>query len=167
MNKLLKISWALILLFCGVSVFSADSIPTPDTAAVATSSAVGLWKTIDDKSSEARSIVEIFEKDEKLFGKIVKIYPHQGNQDTCTQCKDEFKDKLILGLQFMWDLKKISEKSQAYDGGKILDPENGTVYRAKIKLISNGTKLEVRGYMGISLFGRSQEWLKATPEDLK
>ncbi len=149
MNKLI-----VLLMFFGLNShgFSANNVPS-------VASPVGFWKTIDDKDQSTRSIVEIFEKDEKLFGKIVKIFPHEGNKPNCDQCKDEFKDQPILGMQFMWDLKKNT--SLKYDGGKILDPQNGSVYKSKIELTEDGKKLSVRGYIGISLFGRSQEWLRS------
>jgi len=124
----------------------------------AENSVVGFWKTIDDKTQKPRSIVEIFEKDSRFFGKIVKVFPHEGNKDLCEKCPDDFENKPILGLQFMWDLKSEDQKSIKYDGGKILDPANGSIYRSKIELIDEGKKLEVRGYIGISLFGRSQTW---------
>ncbi len=169
MNNLLKISLTVSALFLGMIAFSAEEGQLTAAAInpMASNTVLGLWKTIDDKSNEPRSIVEIFEKDEKIFGKIVKVYPRSGNQDNCTKCKDEFKDQPILGMQFMWDLKKISNTSTSFDDGKILDPENGTIYRAKLKLLNDGKKLEVRGYIGISLFGRSQEWIRSSAEDLK
>ena len=126
---------------------------------------LGYWKTIDDETHKPRSVVEIFEKDAKIFGKIVKIFPHEGNKDLCEKCPDDFKNQPILGLQFMWDLKSANQDSTKYDGGKILDPANGSIYRSKLELIEKGQKLEVRGYIGISLFGRSQTWLKVKSID--
>lgn len=145
MYKLLRI------LFLG-SVFIA--LP----AFSATHGVVGFWKTIDDHTHKPRSIVEIYEKDSKIFGKIVKVFPHEGNKDLCEVCPDDFKNKPILGLQFMWDLKPAGQNLNKYEGGKILDPSNGSIYRSKIALAKDGKTLEVRGYIGISLFGRSQTW---------
>jgi uncharacterized protein (DUF2147 family) len=125
---------------------------------------LGFWKTIDDKSLKPRSIVEVFETDAKIFGKIVKIYPHEGNKPNCDQCPDQFKGQPILGLQFMWDLKKTSSATK-FEGGQILDPESGSVYKSKVELIDGGKKLDVRGYVGISLFGRSQQWIKVDQVD--
>jgi uncharacterized protein (DUF2147 family) len=147
MNKLLSIS-VLLSIFTYLPIFAADNRVS------------GYWKTIDDETKKPRSIVEIFEKDAKIFGKIVKIFPHEGNKDLCEKCPDEFKNQPILGLKFMWDLKSTNQDSTKYDGGKILDPANGSIYRSKLELIENGQKLEVRGYIGISLFGRSQTWLR-------
>ncbi len=147
MNKLLSIS-ILFSIFTYMPIFAAE-LPVQ-----------GYWKTIDDETHKPRSIVEIFEKDGKIFGKIIKIFPHEGNKDLCEKCPDEFKNLPILGLQFMWDLKSTNQNSTKYDGGKILDPASGSIYRSKLELTDNGQKLEVRGYIGISLFGRSQTWLR-------
>ncbi len=142
-----------MLVFTNMPIFAAEP------------SVQGYWKTIDDKTDKPRSIVEISEKDGKVFGKIVKIFPHEGNKDLCEKCPDDFKNQPILGLQFMWDLKSANQDSTKYDGGKILDPANGSIYRSKLELIEKGQKLEVRGYIGISLFGRSQTWLKVKSID--
>jgi uncharacterized protein (DUF2147 family) len=146
MNKNIYKALYLLIFVITIDVFASDN------------SVIGFWKTIDDKDQSIRSVVEIFEKDAKIYGKIVKIFPHEGNKPNCDQCKDEFKDQPILGMEFMWDLKKNT--STKYDGGKILDPQNGSIYKSKIELIDDGKKLNVRGYIGISLFGRSQEWLR-------
>lgn len=147
MNKLLSIS-VVVSFFTYLPIFAADS------------KVLGFWKTIDDESKKPRSIVEIFEKDAKIYGKIVKIFPHEGNKDLCEKCPDEFKNQPILGLQFMWDLKSANPALTKYENGKILDPQSGSIYKSKLELTENGEKLEVRGYVGISLFGRSQTWLR-------
>jgi uncharacterized protein (DUF2147 family) len=151
MNKV-KFLFVLLFTFGFKSLcFSADEVAQ-------IRSPIGYWKTIDDTDHSVRSIVEIFEKDQMLFGKIVQIFPHEGNKPNCDKCSGEFKDKPILGLQFMWELKKNAPMK--YEGGKILDPQNGSIYKSKIELIDDGKKLNVRGYIGISLLGRSQEWLR-------
>jgi uncharacterized protein (DUF2147 family) len=121
----------------------------------AQNSILGKWKSIDDKSGEIRSIVEIFEKNSKLYGKIIKIFPRP-NEDpdpVCEECPpddDRYKKK-ILGMEVIREMKK---DEQEYVGGYILDPEAGKVYRCKLWL-ENGN-LKVRGYLGP--FFRTQTW---------
>ncbi len=160
MNKIKSIGAIIITFVLTPYAYAADADKFKTE-----NSAIGLWKTMDDKTQQPRSIVEIFEKDEKFYGKIVKIFPQPGNKSQCEKCPDEFKNQPILGLQLMWDLKKNSEKSLKYENGHILDPENGSIYKLKIELIEAGQKLDVRGYIGISLFGRSQQWNRVNQVD--
>lgn len=127
--------------------------------AAETGSPVGFWKTIDDSTNEPRAIVEIKEVDGKLFGNIVKTFPKEGDKTECTECSGDKKDKPIVGLEIIWDLKKDGDE---YTGGYILDPKNGKTYKAKITLIENSEKLKVRGFIGFSLLGRTQTWLKSS-----
>lgn len=122
-------------------------------------SPVGVWKTIDDKTGQERSLVRIVENNGILEGKVEKIFELPGDDPThlCKKCDGERKDKPIVGMTFLWGLKKDGDQ---YSGGEILDPKNGKIYRAKMQLIEGGRKLEVRGYVGLSLFGRSQTWLR-------
>lgn len=136
-------------LFVCFSAFSAETAGTP----------VGFWKTIDDSTNEPRAIVEIKEVDGKLFGNIIKTFPKEGDKTECTECSGDKKDKPIVGLEIIWDLKKDGDE---YTGGHILDPKNGKTYKAKITLIENGEKLKVRGFIGFSLLGRTQTWLKTS-----
>lgn len=124
-------------------------------------SPVGMWKTIDDKTKEPKSYLEVWEKDGKMFGKISKLIlkPGEDPNPKCDKCKGAFKDKPVIGMTIMWGLKKDGDW---YSGGYIMDPDNGETYNCKIKVLDGGKRLEVRGYMfGISLVGRSQYWLKA------
>lgn len=120
-------------------------------------SIVGKWKTIDDESGEAKSVVEIYKGgDGKYYGKIVKLFlkPGEDQNPKCTECDDHRKNKPIIGLIIITDLEKDGDE---YEDGEILDPNNGTVYDCKME-IENG-KLHVRGYVGWSLIGRTQVWL--------
>ncbi|MFM7485428.1 MAG: DUF2147 domain-containing protein [Cytophagales bacterium] len=121
----------------------------------AQSSVVGKWKSIDDKSGEVRSIVEIFEKNSKLYGKIIKVFlrPNEDPDPVCEECapEDDRYKKKILGMEIIREMKK---DDQEYVGGYILDPEVGKVYRCKLWL-ENGS-LKVRGYLGP--FFRTQTW---------
>jgi uncharacterized protein (DUF2147 family) len=76
----------------------------------------------------------------------------------CQGCSGEFKDKDVVGLRFIWKMKKMAENE--YKGGEILDPNDGSTYSCKMKLAQDGKNLDVRGFLGISLFGRSQVWTR-------
>jgi len=119
---------------------------------------LGKWKTIDDSTGEPRSIVEIVETNNKIFGKVVKIFPRP-NLDpdpVCKKCSpdDPRFNKKIIGMEIIRNLKKRGEE---YSDGDILDPENGKVYRSKIW--TEGKVLKVRGYWGP--FYRTQTWHRA------
>lgn len=122
-------------------------------------SPVGLWKNIDDESGKARSLIRITEVNGELSGKIEKLFLEAGEapDPKCDKCTDSRKDQPILGMVFMSGLKKNGNE---YSGGEILDPHNGKVYKSKMEMIDGGKKLKVRGFVGISLFGRSQTWLR-------
>jgi uncharacterized protein (DUF2147 family) len=119
-------------------------------------SIVGNWKTIDDETGKAKSIVEIYEKSGLYFGRVIDIFDKARLKENCVNCSGSDKDKPILGLTIIKGLKK---DGQEYNSGKILDPKNGTLYKCKITL--NGSdKLNVRGYLGISILGRTQTWIR-------
>ncbi len=119
----------------------------------------GLWKTIDDKTGKERSLVRILDNNGVFEGRVEQIFEQPGDdlKHLCRKCEGERKDKPIIGMTFLWGLKKDGDR---YSGGQILDPNNGKIYRAKMKLTEGGRKLEVRGYIGLSLFGRSQTWTR-------
>ncbi|HLS31549.1 MAG TPA: DUF2147 domain-containing protein [Flavobacteriaceae bacterium] len=119
---------------------------------------LGVWKTIDDETKEEKSYVKIYEtEDETLEGQIVKILTPGREDAKCTKCSGDKKDKPIDGMIILWGLEKSD--SDTWKGGTILDPNNGKEYKAKITLKDENT-LEVRGYIGISLFGRTQTWYR-------
>ncbi len=121
---------------------------------VSAQSVTGKWKTIDDETGEAKSIVEIYENNGKMYGKVVEILNPAKKDAKCNNCKGADKDKPIKGLVILKGLKKDGNE---YSGGDILDPNKGKLYSCTIKLDGND-KLNVRGYMGISLLGRTQVW---------
>ena len=125
----------------------------------AAGSPVGVWRSIDDKTKQERSIIRITEENGELKGVVEKIFDQPGDDPAhlCKDCKDERKDKPIIGMAILWGLKKDGD---AWAGGEILDPKNGKIYRCKITLSDNGKSLNVRGFIGISLIGRSQTWLR-------
>ena len=120
------------------------------------STVIGKWKTIDDETGKAISVVEIFERSGKIYGKVIEILDAEHRKKVCSNCSDDDKNKPILGLVVIKGLKKDKDE---YGGGKILDPKNGKLYKCYITLESKD-KLKVRGYIGISLFGRTQYWFR-------
>ena len=133
----------LTVLFVAISgMFSASAQVT------------GKWKTIDDETGEEKSIVEIYEKDGKVYGKVVEILNPAKKDAKCTKCKGSDKDKPILGLVIIKGLEKDGDE---YTDGDILDPNKGKTYSCTIKL-DGKDKLDVRGYLGFSFIGRSQTW---------
>jgi uncharacterized protein (DUF2147 family) len=117
-------------------------------------SVVGKWKTIDDETGKAISVVEIYEKGGKIYGKVHDIIDPKDRNKICSNCTGEDKDKPIMGLTV---IKGLVKDGAEYNSGKILDPKYGRLYKCFITLESKD-KLKVRGYIGISLFGRTQYW---------
>lgn len=115
---------------------------------------IGKWKTIDDQSGEAKSIIEIYEKSGKIYGKVIEIFDAKHRKDRCNGCAGEDANKPILGLTV---IKGLSKDGDEYNSGKILDPKNGKVYKCMITLESKD-KLKVRGYIGFAVLGRTQYW---------
>ena len=122
-------------------------------------SPVGKWKTIDDETGEEKSIVRIWIDEDILFGKIDSLFlePDEDPNPVCDKCKGENKDKPILGMTIMENLK---QKGSEWSGGTILDPDNGKTYKCKIEVIEDGEILKLRGFIGISLLGRTQYWIR-------
>jgi uncharacterized protein (DUF2147 family) len=115
----------------------------------------GKWQTIDDTTGETKSIVEIFERNGLLYGKILRIFPKPGNEDdpVCDKCApdDSRYNKKIIGMEILKDMRRNGKE---FSQGNILDPEVGKVYKCKIWL--EGEDLKVRGYWGP--FWRTQTW---------
>jgi uncharacterized protein (DUF2147 family) len=122
----------------------------------------GVWKTIDDATKKDKSLVRIVETNGVYSGKVEKIVDPDAPKDAvCKDCSDERKDKPILGMTIIRNMKQSADDKVVFEGGDILDPNNGKVYQSKMKLVDNGSKLEVRGFVGISLLGRTQTWVRA------
>jgi len=122
-------------------------------------SPVGKWKTIDDETKKEKSIIEIYEQGGKYFGKILTLLqePNGGAGKLCTKCTGADLNKPIVGMVNLKDMKQDGEE---YSGGTIMDPASGKTYKCKMKVIEDGKKLQVRGFIGISLLGKTQEWVK-------
>jgi uncharacterized protein (DUF2147 family) len=149
MNKMIRASLPVIALAMSGAVWAGS-----------TNSPVGTWTTIDDETGKPASLVQITEDNGVLQGKVEKILREGADpNELCTKCQGALKDQPVVGMTI---LKGFSRKGSGdeYDGGTVLDPHNGKTYSGTITMIDNGQKLSLRGYIGISLFGRSQTWIR-------
>jgi uncharacterized protein (DUF2147 family) len=146
------------LIRAGVLAVIAASFALP-CAWADDASPVGLWKNIDDVSGKPKALIRIGDNKGELEGRIEKLFrpADQDQNPKCVKCEGVNKDQPILGMVFMSGLRKAGDE---YAGGQILDPDNGKLYRARMTLVEGGKKLDVRGYIGVPLFGRSQVWLR-------
>ncbi|WP_426194379.1 DUF2147 domain-containing protein [Massilia sp. DWR3-1-1] len=138
-----------------LSVLAGAAVPT----LAADGSPVGLWKNIDDASGKPTALIRISDHNGVLQGKIERLFlpVEQDQNPLCVKCEGALKDQPIVGMVILAGLKK---SGAAYSGGHILDPGNGTSYKSKLTLIDGGNKLDVRGYLGVPMLGRSQIWLR-------
>ena len=121
---------------------------------------VGLWQTISDKDGKATSEVRILESGGVVSGKIERVLDPKAKPDEkCDRCEDDRKNQPIVGLELLRGLKKVDGKD-VWEGGTVVDPNNGTIYKARVTTIDGGKKLEMRGYVGAPLFGRTQTWIR-------
>jgi len=149
MRKL--ISYIIIACMASLLLVSSSANAQPQRL-----SPVGTWVSIDDKTNKARSIIRVTQRGGVLYGRILRVFKQPGDTGFCRKCSGRFKDKPVKGLQIMWGVRKTG--ANTWSGGRILDPKNGKIYRVKLSLTNNGKTLKVRGYIGISLFGRTQNW---------
>jgi uncharacterized protein (DUF2147 family) len=138
----------------------AIAILPPLAGAADLSSPVGQWRTIDDKTGRENGLVEIWRVGDELQGRVVKVIPKPGDNPNpvCDKCDGPEKGQPVVGMTI---LKGFKHDGDAWDGGTILDPKSGNVYSSELRLDDGGQKLLVRGYLGISLLGRTQTWLRA------
>ena len=134
-------------------VFSALAFPV-----FAQMTPAGVWHTIDDKTGEVSSEVRITDNAGVLSGRIEKLLRKNAKQDdVCDKCSDDRKDKPVLGMEIIRGARK-TEGRDVWEGGKILDPDNGKEYTLRLTPIDRGKRLEVRGY--IAFFFRTQTWIR-------
>jgi uncharacterized protein (DUF2147 family) len=125
------------------------------TAVHAQTTPVGLWKTIDDHTGQDKSLVRISDAGGVVTGRIEKLLHPTKPNPLCDKCRDARHGKPITGLSIIDGLRQDGE---VWDGGKILDPENGRIYTVRLKPVADGKQLEVRGYIGP--FFRTQTWFR-------
>ena len=126
-------------------------------AACAQATPVGLWKTIDDETKQEKSLVRISESGGALSGKVDKVMDATKQDAVCDLCTDARKGKLVLGMTIIDGVKKHATEPY-WDGGSILDPNNGKVYKVRMTPKDGGKLLEVRGFIGP--FYRNQQWIR-------
>lgn len=122
----------------------------------------GTWQQIDDKTGSPKALIEIRQDSNGTYaGKIVKVTPRPGYtpQKTCNKCPAPYTNQPILGMDVLTGLKQVGD-SVNYEKGRVIDPLAGKIYDAKVRLSSNGKRLTLRGYVGISALGRSQTWIR-------
>lgn len=149
--KKIKMISTIVILMSGLVMSHAYSAATQSTP-------VGYWKTIDDISGKPRSIIKIWEtQDHLLMGQVTKIFPAPGRtqEPICLACNGDKHNQPIVGMVILSGLKAAEHQ---WGHGKILDPQNGKTYSCSAKLADQGKKLDVRGYIGLPLLGRSQTW---------
>lgn len=148
-----------------ISIFLLFFLAFSVRAFAATSSPIGKWVTVDDKTQTPRSIVRIWEDTTgHLAGSIIKVNyrKDEGPNDVCDKCTDpEHQNKRILGMVILWNMTENASDPLEWTDGSVLDPHNGKIYRCKMTLSPDGNTLMVRGYIGISLLGRNQTWTRA------
>jgi uncharacterized protein (DUF2147 family) len=136
------------LLLCSVSGALANDV-----------SPVGRWKTINDKTGAQDGLIEITQSGDELSGRIIKIIPQPGDDadGLCHKCDGAEKNQPIVGMTILRGFKRDGDE---WNGGTILDPRSGDVYSSEMHLDESGKKLFVRGYIGISLLGRTTTWIR-------
>jgi uncharacterized protein (DUF2147 family) len=149
MKKIITLVLACLSIFIFPSVFAADL-----------SSPLGYWRTIDDVTGKPKSILHIFQSGNTIDGRIVKIFPRPGydQNEVCAECTGSLHNKRIVGLVIMQGLSQDSSNPNEWNGGTILDPVSGKTYKCMLTVIDGGRRLNARGYLGISMFGRTQTW---------
>lgn len=143
------------------STLIALALAAASCGALAQATPAGLWKTIDDDGKTEKSLVRISEAGGVFSAKVEKVFDPARQDAKCDKCSDERKDQPVLGMTIIRNVKASADDKTLWDGGEILDPNNGKTYKVRIKPVDGGKKLEVRGYVGAPLLGRTQTWLKA------
>ena len=141
-------TWIALALVAAVGSVSAQGTP------------VGVWKTIDDKTKTEKAQIRITEAGGVYSAKIEKLLAADAKPDgVCDKCSDDRKDKPIVGMEIMRGVKR-SDSDNTWDGGTILDAAEGKVFKVRLQTADGGKKLEVRGYVGMPMMGRTQTWIR-------
>ncbi|ABM93380.1 MULTISPECIES: DUF2147 domain-containing protein [Methylibium] len=141
-------------------VITACLLSLAALAVQAQATPAGLWKTVDDDTGKEKSLVRISEAGGVYTGKVEKLLDPARQDARCDKCSDERKDQPVLGMTILRNIKQNAGDAALWDGGEILDPNNGKTYKLRVKPVDGGQKLEVRGYIGAPLLGRTQTWTR-------
>jgi uncharacterized protein (DUF2147 family) len=146
MKKMVLAAFASAALTC-FSAFAQDASP------------VGLWKNIDDETGKPKALIRISENNGEFSGKIEKLFraPEEEQNPKCDKCEGSRKDQPIVGMTILWGMRA---EGTEFNGGQILDPANGKVYKSKMSFADTSKKLNVRGYIGMPMLGRTQTWMR-------
>jgi uncharacterized protein (DUF2147 family) len=152
----------LVSLFLSIGLFAIVAVVRGEVGNAQRSDSatpLGRWRTVDDLTGKINSVVTIWEEDGKLYGRIERlINPDPNDPDPrCLRCSGDLKGQRLFGLRILWGLSKDGDQ---WTGGEILDPDNGKTYRCSLTVKDGGKKLRVRGFIGFSLLGRTQYWLR-------
>jgi uncharacterized protein (DUF2147 family) len=137
--------------------FTGLLLACASVAALAQATPAGLWKTIDDESKQEKSLVRIVDTGGVLSGRIEKLLDASKQDSRCDKCTDNRKDQPVTGMTILEGVRKNADEAW-WDGGSILDPNNGKTYKVRLTPKDGGKVLEVRGYVGMPLLGRTQTW---------
>jgi uncharacterized protein (DUF2147 family) len=138
------------------NLFAAVLLAAAGTA-FAQATPAGLWRTIDDETKKEKSLVRLVDSGGVLVGKVEKLLDPAKQDAKCDKCSDARKDQPVLGMTIVEGVKKHSDEDY-WDGGTILDPNNGKTYKVRLTLKDGGKALEVRGFIGP--FFRNQQWIR-------
>lgn len=142
-----------------VSLFLAVGLVMAAQAFAADATPVGTWTQVDDATGKPKSIIEITQLPDHTLQGVVKqvLFSSQGPHPICDKCSGERHNQPVDGMVIMWGVKQDGD---AWDGGQILDPAKGKTYKVKLTLADGGQKLDVRGYIGMPMLGRTQTWVR-------
>ena len=139
---------------------AAFLMATASVVAMAQTTPAGLWKTIDDDGKTEKSLVRITDAGGVVTGKVEKIFDPAKADAKCDKCEGALKDQPVVGMTIITNVKQDPEDTALWNGGEIVDPNNGKSYKVRLKPVDGGKKLEVRGYIGTPFLGRTQTWIR-------
>ena len=145
----------------GLGLFAALAHAQAHAQAYPQATPAGLWKTIDDETKTAKSLIRITESGGVFSGKLEKLLdPTTPADAVCEKCSDDRKGKPLVGMTLVRGVRQSDSDKAMWDGGEILDPNNGKTYKVRLTPADDGKLLSVRGYIGAPLLGRTQTWLR-------